>query len=150
MGSLYPGQDPPAPASTAAEGTRIGDGDGDRTGRFVMSSDDLVGDRVVNAANEDLGTVEHIMIDVATGRVAYAVLAFGGVFGLGEKLFAIPWAALTLEAEHRRFVMSIDKERLERAPGFDKDHWPVMADAPWAQRIHDYYGVRPYWKDRPQ
>jgi len=117
----------------------------DSPGPFVMSCDTLAGDAVVNRAGEDLGHIEHIMIDVPSGRIAYAVLACGGVFGIGEKLFAVPWAALTLDADRQCFVMSIERSRLENAPGFDKDHWPAMADAQWASTVHDYFGVRPYW-----
>ena len=120
----------------------------DSPGPFVMSCDTLVGDSVVNRADDELGKIEHVMIDVPTGRIAYAVLACGGIFGIGEKLFAVPWAALTLDAERRCFILDIDNARLSSAPGFDKDHWPAMADASWAATIHDYYGVRPYWTDR--
>ena len=147
MGTLYPGNNPPAPPSTADDGARIVGNTGapDSPGPFVMSCDTLSGDSVVNRADEDLGNIEHIMIDVPSGRIAYAVLACGGVFGIGEKLFAIPWAALTLDADRQCFVMDIDKARLDSAPGFDKDHWPAMADVEWASSVHDYFGVRPYW-----
>jgi hypothetical protein len=150
MGTLYPGNNPPAPASTSEGGASIvGDTRApDSPGPFVMSAETLEGDAVVNRANEDLGNVEHIMIDVPSGRIAYAVLACGGVFGIGEKLFAVPWSALTLDADRRCFILDIDKSRLEQAPGFDKDHWPSMADPAWAASIHDYYGVRPYWAER--
>jgi hypothetical protein len=87
------------------------------------------------------------MIDVTSGRVAYAVLSFGGFLGLGKKLFAVPWSALTLDAGEKRFVLNVPKERLENAPGFDSDHWPSMADSTWATEIHEYYEIRPYWDD---
>lgn len=115
-------------------------------GPALMSSDSLAGDSVVNAVGEDLGKIETIMLDVPRGRVAYAVLSFGGFLGLGDKLFAIPWEALTLDAERECFILDVDKERLKNAPGFDKDHWPAMADLQWASQIHTYYGSRPYWE----
>jgi sporulation protein YlmC with PRC-barrel domain len=114
-------------------------------GPEVMDADTLIGDSVVNAAGEDLGEVKAIMLDVASGRIAYAVLSFGGFLGMGNKLFAIPWSALTLDAGEKRFILNIEKERLDNAPGFDKDHWPAMADASWARQLHEYYDVRPYW-----
>ena len=86
------------------------------------------------------------MIDVRTGRVAYAVLSFGGILGMGEKLFAIPWSALTLDADQKCFVLDVPKERLEQAPGFDKDHWPSMADENWASQIYAFYNQSPYWQ----
>ena len=80
-----------------------------------------------------------------SGRIAYAVLSFGGFLGLGDKLFAIPWSALELDTEDKCFILDTDVERLKEAPGFDKDHWPSMADERWATSIHDYYHVTPYW-----
>ena len=119
----------------------------DGPGPYIMDADTLIGDNVVNAAGEDLGEIKAIMLDVESGRVAYAVLSFGGFLGMGNKLFAIPWSALTLDADEKRFVLDIAKDRLDNAPGFDKDHWPAMADASWARQLHEYYDVRPYWDD---
>jgi sporulation protein YlmC with PRC-barrel domain len=110
-----------------------------------MDAATLSGDDVVNAAGEDLGKIEAIMLDVASGRIAYAVLSFGGFLGMGTKFFAIPWAALTLDAVEKRFALDVPVEKLENAEGFDKDHWPSMADPVWATRLHSYYGVTPYW-----
>ena len=63
---------------------------------------------------------------------------------LGEKLFAVPWASLKLDTENKRFTLDVGLPRLEVAPGFDKNHWPDMADASWAKEIHAYYGITPY------
>jgi hypothetical protein len=87
------------------------------------------------------------MLDVRCGRIAYAVLSFGGFLGIGSKLFAIPWSALTLDAREKRFVLDVSREKLERADGFDKDSWPAMGDTAWATRLHAYYEVPPYWDD---
>jgi sporulation protein YlmC with PRC-barrel domain len=95
--------------------------------RHVMSASTLIGDKVVNEAGEDLGKVEEIMLHVPSGRIAYAVLSFGGFLGMGDKLFAIPWEALKLNEESKCFVLGVDKERLKNAPGFDKNNWPDMA-----------------------
>src|SRR5690349_6681826 len=134
---------------TEPQGARIVGGRDNTSGPGpeVMAADTLQGDKVVNRANEDLGTIEDIMIDVQRGSVAYAVMSCGGFLGLGDKLFAIPWSALTLDAERHCFVLDADKERFQKAPGFDKDRWPAMADSNWASRVHEYYGVRPYWND---
>jgi sporulation protein YlmC with PRC-barrel domain len=118
----------------------------DGPGPRLMAADTLEGDKVVNAAGEDLGEIKDIMIDVPNGRVAYAVLSFGGFLGMGDKLFAVPWHALALDTENKCFVLDVDKERLKNAPGFDKNHWPTMADQHWASEIHRYYGSRPYWE----
>lgn len=117
----------------------------DGPGPEIMAADTLEGDDVINARGEDLGKIKDIMIDVRDGRVAYAVLSSGGFLGLGDKLFAIPWSALTLDADRKCFVLDVDKEKLKAAPGFDKDHWPSMADPTWASEVHSYYGQRNYW-----
>jgi sporulation protein YlmC with PRC-barrel domain len=115
--------------------------------RRVMSASTLAGDRVRNSAGDDLGKIEEIMIDVPTGRVAYAVLSFGGFLGMGSKLFAIPWEALTLDEREHEFILNVDKQRLENAPGFDKDSWPDMADPSFGKEIYGYYGYEPYWDE---
>ena len=117
----------------------------DGPGPQVMAADTLQGDEVRNDSDENLGEITDIMIDVPTGRVAYAVMSVGGVLGMGSKLFAIPWSALKLDTEKKCFRMNVPKERFEHAPGFDKDHWPTMADQQWAEDVHSFYGARPYW-----
>ena len=112
-------------------------------GPALMGADTLIGDSVVNAADENLGDIKEIMLDMQTGQVAYAVLSFGGFLGMGDKLFAVPWQALHLDTVNKRFVLDIDKQQLQNAPGFDKDAWPDMADTRWAQQIHSFYGTDP-------
>lgn len=121
------------------------DDTGPGPGPDIMSSSSLEGDDVVNNANEKLGTIQDIMIDVPHGRVAYAVLSRGGILGMGDKLFAIPWTALTLDTQRKCFVLDIDVQHFEEAEGFDKNDWPRMADLGWATRVHEYYNQPPYW-----
>lgn len=113
--------------------------------RRTLSATTLVGDKVRNAQDENLGKVEDLMIDLETGRVAYCVLSFGGFLGMGEKLFAVPWRALALDAEDHAFVLDVPKERLKDAPGFDRDHWPDLTDTEMRSRIYGFYNVRPDW-----
>jgi len=110
-------------------------------GPQFMSCSSLTGNDVYNLQDEDLGDVKDFMLDMRTGKVAYAVLSFGGFLGMGEKLFAVPWSALTLDTENKRFTLNVTKDRLENAPGFDKDNWPDMANPVWAEGIHTYYGT---------
>jgi len=114
---------------------------GEGPGPRFMGADTLIGDDVYNHQDEDLGDIKEIMLDMNSGRIAYAVLAFGGVFGIGEKLFAVPWSALKLDTENKRFLLNQDKKRLESAPGFDKDSWPDMADPTWQNTVNSYYGT---------
>jgi len=111
-------------------------------GPDLMGANTLIGNDVYNHKGEDIGDIKEIMLDVRTGKVRYAVLSFGGGFlGMGEKLFAVPWSALTLDTMNKRFVLKVEKEKLTDAPGFDKDKWPDMADRTWSEEIHAYYGV---------
>ena len=112
-------------------------------GPDLMGANTLIGNDVYNHKSEDLGDIKEIMLDIRTGKVRYAVLSFGGFLGMGEKLFAVPWAALTLDTMNKRFVLKVEKEKLSSAPGFDKDKWPDMADRSWSEEIHAYYEVEP-------
>lgn len=117
-----------------------------RKPKLSLSASTIIGDVVENTSGERLGKIEELMIDVEQGRIAYAVLSFGGFMGVGDKLFAIPWNALRVNTQEHKFVLEADKNTLEAAPGFDKDNWPDMADQSWGSEIHRYYGQQPYWE----
>lgn len=116
---------------------------GSGPGPDLMGASTLNGNDVFNHRGENLGDIKEIMLDMSSGQVAYAVLSYGGFLGMGEKLFAVPWNALTLDTANKRFTLAIDKEKLKTAPGFDKNDWPDMSDKSWAQTVHDYYGIAP-------
>jgi hypothetical protein len=109
-----------------------------------LSASTLKGDKVINAAGEDLGKIEELRIDLENGRLAYAVLSFGGFLGMADKFFAIPWQALTLRLHDHAFVLDIPRDVLEKAEGFDKDHWPLTRGE--LSRSYTYYGYQPYWQ----
>jgi len=111
----------------------------------VLSASTMIGDDVINAEGEDLGEIKELMIDLEAGQISYAVLSFGGFLGLGEKLFAIPWAALRLDPDEEAFILDIDREMLEEAPGFDEDDWPQTANREYVIEIYEYYGYDGYW-----
>lgn len=110
-----------------------------------LSASEIKGDKVVNNEGEHLGKIEELMIDLADGRIAYAVLSFGGFLGLGNKLFAIPWQTLSPRADEHIFLLDIPKKTLEKAEGFDKDHWPAT-NREWLSTLYSYYGYQPYWQ----
>lgn len=110
-----------------------------KTSCKVVSASTLAGYRVRNETNQDLGTIEELMIDPESGRVVYAVLSFGGFPGFGDKLFAIPWGLLGLKSDDRVFVLDADHGALENAPGFDADNWPDFGDERWGTEIQTYY-----------
>ncbi len=105
----------------------------------ILSSSTLTGDSVRNAQGEDLGDLKDLMIDTATGKVQYAVLSFGGILGMGDKLFAVPWTALRVDRQNECLVLDVPKERLKDAPGFDQNNWPDFADTNITSQISNYY-----------
>ena len=111
-------------------------------GPQLMGANTLIGNDVCNLDDEDIGDIKEIMLDVANGEIAYAVLSFGAFLGMGEKLFAVPWSSLKLDTENKRFLLDISKERLKTAPGFDKDDWPNFADPTLTKNIHSYYQTK--------
>jgi sporulation protein YlmC with PRC-barrel domain len=136
--------DPLDPAS--AEGANIvGMGVGEGPGPDVMAAASLDGNKVTSSDGEHVGKIADIMLDVRNGRIAYAVLSTGGFLGIGDTLHAIPWSTLTLDTDDRCFVLDASAERIKNAPGFDKNHWPSMADRQWAATVHAYYNRSPYW-----
>ena len=110
-------------------------------GPDLMGAGSLIGDDVYNHSEEDLGDIKEIMLDMRTGEVAYAVLSFGGILGMGEKLFAVPWQSLTLDTANKRFLLDVDKDQLKNAPGFNKDNWPDMSSADWSREVDNFYGT---------
>ena len=106
----------------------------------------FIGADVENPQRQDLGDIKDVVIDRASGRIAYAVVSFGGFLGLGEKLFAVPWGAFSQpDPKNDKFVLAVDKERLTNAPGFDQNNWPQMASRDWVTSLYTYYNVPPYW-----
>jgi sporulation protein YlmC with PRC-barrel domain len=112
-------------------------------GPSLMGANTLLGNDVYNKDDESLGDIKEFMVEMSSGKIAYAVLSFGGLLGMGDKLFAVPWAALTLDTQNKRFTLNVPKDVLKEAPGFDKDHWPSMSDKTWAGGVHKFYGT-PY------
>ena len=140
----------PIRTTTAHGGARIVGGYDDTSGPGpeLLTARTLTGNEVFNRTGDKLGVVDEIMLDVQSGRIAYAVLASGKFLGLGGKLFAIPWSSLELDADRKCFVMDASKERFEDAPGFDKDRWPSYAsDSQWHRDVHAHYGASKHFWD---
>lgn len=112
----------------------------------LMKGSTFTGANVKNPQGETLGDIKDMVIDRASGRVAYAVVSFGGFLGMGEKLFAVPWSAFAQpDTSKDTFVLAMDKERLKNAPGFDHNNWPQMASREWVTTLYTYYNVSPFW-----
>ena len=111
----------------------------------VSRASKITGAKVKNTTGDSLGDIMDLVIDPDKGQVAYAVVAFGGVFGVGDKLFAIPWRALHWTADKEFYVLDLDKATLKNAPGFDKKHWPENSEK-WEQQrpaLEQFYRVTP-------
>jgi sporulation protein YlmC with PRC-barrel domain len=115
----------------------------------LLRSKTLFDYRVKSPQGEDLGKIEEVMIDMEMGRVAYAVLSFGGFLGLGDKWVPVPWDAVALQPDKKVLLLKIDKEKIQKAPNFESATLPDLADRSWGAVIHTYYGYPPYWEKQP-
>ena len=111
-----------------------------------VKASSMIGTDVVSPKGDNLGDVKEVVIDPRSGRVAYAVVSFGGFLGMGEKLFAIPFGAFKYDVKKNEYVLDISKERLKAAPGFDADNWPSMSEEKWNRDVYKYYERSPYWE----
>src|SRR5690606_31308617 len=100
---------------------------------------------VKNRQGESLGSIDSIMIDKISGKVAYAVMSFGGFLGIGDRYHPLPWDVLDYVPEESAYVVDLDKETLERAPTLARDEYTNMQDRDWGERVYRYYNVPPYW-----
>jgi hypothetical protein len=107
----------------------------------IVPASRIIGEAVVNRQKEKLGKIHELVIDAREGRLAYAVLSFGG------KLFAMPWKAFEFSNTEDKLILNVEKKKLENAPGFEPDaKWPDFADRSWGDVIYKYYGYEPYWR----
>jgi PRC-barrel domain len=132
-------------ATVPLEGARL-EPEAGGPGPWQLPAAALAGSKVVSRSDETLGSISEVMLDLALGRIAYALLACGGFMGLGERVLVIPWNALKRDLHRNCFVLDVDDALFASAPSFDKDHWPSEPDLQWHQRLHHHFGARPYWQ----
>ena len=111
----------------------------------LISSQDVEGTEVYSPDGENIGEIDHLIIDKASGRVAYAVMSFGGFLGFGHSHYPIPWNALKYDTSLDGFRTNITEQQLRDAPEFGDDSWK---DRDWEVRTHRHYGVPEYWRER--
>ena len=111
----------------------------------LIAADKVEGTNVYNRLGEHLGSIDNVMIDKLSGKVAYAVMSFGGFLGIGERYHPMPWSMLKYDTAQGGYVVDIDKARLTGAPNYDATAVPNYGDRTWGKKVHDYYGVMPYW-----
>ncbi|MGZ8188910.1 MAG: PRC-barrel domain-containing protein [Methylosarcina sp.] len=111
----------------------------------VSRATKIIGTGVKNTKGEDLGNIKDLVLNPMRGNVVYAVVSYGGILGMGDKLFAVPWSALRWTADKDYYVLNMDKDALKNAPGFDEDHWPDSTNK-WEQQreqLNQFYRVKP-------
>lgn len=114
----------------------------------LISAQRVNGSDVFNQSYEKIGQIEDVAIDKITGKVAYAILSFGGFLGLGGKHQPLPWSVLNYDADHGGYVVPITEEFLALAPKLDVSELSGWDDSPQRDALHAYYapyGARPYW-----
>lgn len=129
-------QDPVGGASRSA--------DGETGGKPLISAGKVQGTTVYSTEGERLGHVEDLMLHKVSGKVAYAVLSFGGVLGIGERYNPLPWSVLTYDTERGGYVVPLGKAQLEGAPHYDRAELD-NDDNGWGARVNDYFQVTPSW-----
>jgi sporulation protein YlmC with PRC-barrel domain len=93
----------------------------------------IIGNKVKNNSGEELGEIEEIVFDLTSGTISYIVMSSGGLAGIGDKFFAVPLDALTLDTGDKFFTLDVDKKTVKKARGFDKNDWPTEAQWPIKQ-----------------
>lgn len=111
----------------------------------LIAADKVQGTEVRNTQGDKLGSIDNVMIDKLTGKVAYAVMSFGGFLGMGERYHALPWDVLKYDSNMGSYVVNLDKRQLENAPTFENADMVDWEDEVWGRKVHDYYKVPPYW-----
>ena len=106
----------------------------------LIASDKVEGTAVYNRDGERLGTISNFMVGKRDGQVRYAVLSFGGLFGMGEKFYPLPWDTLTYDTDKGGYMVDIDKDRMEGAPSYDRGNEPTY-DRAYGERVYGHYGL---------
>jgi sporulation protein YlmC with PRC-barrel domain len=116
-----------------------------RTGKPLIESDRVEGTSVYSTNGDSIGSVKRLMIDKVSGRVAYAVVSFGGFLGLGSDEFTVPWSKLTYDTGLGGFRTDLTEDQVKGAPDFYRGRDYDWSDREQERRLHDYYRSSYYW-----
>ncbi len=111
----------------------------------LIAADKVEGTPVYNHEGNKLGAVDSIMLNKRTGKVAYAVMSFGGFLGIGEEFHPLPWDVLNYDTERDGYIVNLTKEQLEQAPRYAREDQTRLRDRQYEKKVFDYYAVPPYW-----
>jgi sporulation protein YlmC with PRC-barrel domain len=109
----------------------------------LIAADKVQGTPVANTTGDKIGTIENVMIDKPSGRVAYAVMSFGGILGMGKHRYPLPWEVLEYDTDLDSYVVDVDADTLNGAPVYDEGS-PNWGDEAWRRQVNDYYKVAPF------
>jgi PRC-barrel domain len=116
------------------------------TGKPLIESDRVEGTTVYDPQGKNIGSIKRLMIEKISGRVAYAVMSFGGL-GMGEEEHSIPWSKLTYDTGLGGYRTDITEDQLRGAPAFTRDRSWDWSDRQRERELHDYYRTRYYWDE---
>jgi PRC-barrel domain len=111
----------------------------------VISASKVTGTSVYNTQGDQLGEIYDVMVDKRSGKIAYAIMSFGGFLGIGERYHPLPWPNLKYDTRQGGYVVGLTKEQLEGAPTFGATDAPAWGNRQYETSIHDYYKTNPYW-----
>jgi sporulation protein YlmC with PRC-barrel domain len=117
--------------------------DTSNTGGHLIGARKVQGTTVYSVALEKLGTLQDVMIDKSTGRIAYAVLSCGGFLGIGDHYYPLPWEKLSYNPEMGGYIIDIDRDALQGAPSYADEAAAAWHDKTWGEEINEHYGLPP-------
>ncbi len=125
--------------------TTIGAGDATRETNTLIASDKVEGTPVRRSDGEKVGTIERVMIEKRSGKVAYAVMSFGGFMGLGEEYYTLPWGTLRYNTGLDAYELNLTEDQLRGAPKRSAEGQGTSYERDWEEHVHRYYNATPYW-----
>jgi hypothetical protein len=111
----------------------------------LIASDKVEGTAVRRSDGDKLGTIQRVMIDKRSGKVAYAVMTFGGFLGIGDQYRALPWSLLRYNERLDAYELNVTEDQLRNAPALTSGWDSGQIERSWERNIHDYYRASPYW-----
>jgi len=111
----------------------------------LIASDKVEGTAVRRSDGEKLGTIKRVVVDKCSGKVAYAVMTFGGFLGIGDEYRALPWSVLRYNEDLDAYELNMADDQLRRAPALATGSESGIVGRDWERNVHDYYRASPYW-----
>lgn len=110
----------------------------------LVSTDKMLSGKVTDKMGEDYGKISELLVDPASGKIAMAVLSYGGLLGMGDTKKLIPWVSLQMNPNTYDFQISVDKQMIDTAPALDADD---VADRQRLSELYRHYGSPAFWED---